>query len=56
MGRFLASESSPLHVTTDEHIEPLLVIAGNRTDIEIPDLPEVFRPITKKHKIQGLYE
>jgi len=37
----------------DEFIEPLLVISGNRTEVEIQDLPAVFRPVTGKHKIQG---
>lgn len=62
MANFLDSSTGPLRRSAakdgdlDEFIEPLLVIAGNRTRVEVQDLPAVFRPVTGKHRIQDLYK
>jgi len=59
VSQFLTSEDSPIvrysvsgH-DADSFIETLLVIANNRTKIELEDIPPVFTPVKGKRGIRG---
>lgn len=56
----MSSEEGPARRVTastedpDSFIEPLLVLHGNRVEMEQEQIPEYFSPITGKWKIKGM--
>ncbi|KAF4453255.1 phenol 2-monooxygenase [Fusarium albosuccineum] len=57
---FLSSDASPVqrytpqHADRDAHVQLLLVIANNRTSVELEDIPEIFRPVNGQYKTSDL--
>jgi len=59
LAAYLSSEESPIHRYTkpdedvDSVIEPILVLSGERVQMEQEMIPDVFWPVTGKWKIRG---
>lgn len=49
----LIEEFTPEGSSADLFIEPLLVLKAKRTEVELTQLPEAFKPITGAHKIRS---
>ncbi|KAF3763879.1 hypothetical protein M406DRAFT_341274 [Cryphonectria parasitica EP155] len=52
----LIQEFTPDGADPDSLIEPLLVLKAERTNIELVQIPEVFKPVTGKYRIRSLHK